>query len=88
MNANNNQSEVNEAQKEAETLKNVCAFFETKIGLNDFAKQLRRANFLLAETAILLAQNDLHANTDWTLDCLFHLNDFAEVLDPYLSVEP
>lgn len=72
------QQPVNEKIKE---------YFETQIGLKEFAQQIRRSNYILS---IVMMQPDADQNvikSHWVNDCFYHLNEFAELLDPILEKE-
>lgn len=62
-------------------------YFETQIDLKDFAQQIRRANYILS---IVMMQPDADQKiikSNWVNDCFYHLNEFAELLDPILEKE-
>ncbi|MEO8255174.1 MAG: hypothetical protein ABI554_12400 [Flavobacterium sp.] len=63
----------------------IINFFDKTIGTKDFAKFIRRTNYILSLTAI--RDNDNLIDKDWLDNSYYWLNEFAEVLDPYLDAK-
>jgi hypothetical protein len=68
--------------------KRLIDFFNTAIDLNTLAKAIRRLNYIIALSIIRDDEKGTIYSERYNLDQGFYwLNEFAEVLDPYLEVE-
>lgn len=68
-------------------IEKIETYFEKDIPLKNFAQQIRRANHILS---IVMMQPDAEQNipkSHWINDCFYHLNEFAELIDPLLENE-
>lgn len=77
----------NTTENNKKSIEKIEAFFKEQIPLKDFAQQIRRSNYILAE---LMMKPDAEQNVSksyWIEDCFFHLNQFAELIDPNLEAE-
>lgn len=61
--------------------------FKVEIESKQFALQLRRSNHILAQIMMLPNISELIPATYWVKDCFYHLNEFAELIDPVLEKE-
>lgn len=80
MNATNSKNEsVNEK---------LAQFFKNEVKPDQLAKVIRRLNH---SVTTLVLQNDNEAipllNKDWIKNGFYWLNEFAEILEPYLEIE-
>jgi hypothetical protein len=62
-------------------------FFDKQMDYKDFAQQLRRATYIIGD---IMSKMDAEQNVTksyWANDCFYHLNEFAELLQPILEDE-
>jgi hypothetical protein len=69
---------------EIEKIKN---YFEKETDSKFFAQQIRRATYILATVMMLPDAEQNITNNAWASDCFYHLNEFAELIDPVLEKE-
>lgn len=62
-------------------------YFETEINFKDFAQQIRRANYILSTVMMQPDADQNITKSHWINDCFYHLNEFAELLEPILEKE-
>lgn len=60
-------------------------YFEKEIHIKQFALQVRRANHILAQIMMKPNAEENVNNSYWIEDCFYHLNSFAELIDPILE---
>jgi hypothetical protein len=75
---------TNTLSKEAET--RLMNFFNDAIDPKDMAKVIRQANYLLA-LGVMKEHQNLQKEMINVEDSFYWLNELAETLNPYLSVE-
>lgn len=75
----------NNQTQEKEVNEKIIKFFDEIIGHEDFAKNIRRINYILSMAAIRDNENLIDKN--WLDNGYYWLNEFAEVLDPQLTVD-
>lgn len=63
----------------------IATYFDTQIGFKEFAQQIRRSNHILSGVMMQPDADQNVVNSDWIIDCFYHLNEFAELLDPVLE---
>jgi hypothetical protein len=66
-------------------IEKIETYFNDEIPLIDFAQQLRRASYILATVMMQPDAEQNITNSCWASDCFYHLNDFAELIDPVLE---
>lgn len=62
-------------------------YFDKEIGFKDFALQIRRSNHVISTVMMQPNAVDNIPNSDWVQDFFYHLNSFAELIDPVLEKE-
>lgn len=73
------------ATKPLTEINRIESFFEKQIDFKSFAQQIRRANHIIAQ---VMMRPDAETNVTksyWAEDCFYHLNEFAELIDPCLE---
>lgn len=65
----------------------IITYFDNDIGFKDFAKQIRRATYILSDVMMQPEVVEQTSNSHWARDCFFYLNMFAELIDPILENE-
>lgn len=65
----------------------LTAFFTEQVDAKEFAKNLRRATYLIALSYIRGEDGNNPMNKGWTDESYYFLNELAEVLDPVLEDE-
>ncbi|MGE6354571.1 hypothetical protein ACQKCJ_11970 [Flavobacterium sp. NPDC079362] len=75
---------VNTLSKETEL--RLTEFFNQAIDPENFAKAIRRVNYLLA-MSLMRECETLQIDTKSVEDGFYWLNELAEILNPYLDVE-
>ncbi len=63
----------------------IATYFDRNISFEDFAQQIRRANYILSNVIMQPNAEQNIACSYWINDCFFYLNEFAELLDPVLN---
>lgn len=65
--------------------KRLQTFFKETVDAKDFAKYMRRVNYILALSVIRMDEQQNTINNEWADDGFYWLNELAEVLDPVLE---
>ncbi len=78
---------ANDTVKSGNTNEKLAEFFKKQISHTDMALYIRRINYILSLTAIRYDENHNVLNKEWLDDGFYWLNEFAETLDPCLSIE-
>ena len=68
-------------------LDRIESFFEKQMDFKDFAQQIRRATYIIADTMMQPEADQNVTKSYWAKDCFYHLNEFAELIDPSLDKE-
>lgn len=76
-----------ETPTQPNVIEKIETYFEKEIGIKEFAQQIRRANHILSGVMMQPDADQKVIKSHWISDCFYHLNEFAELLDPVLEKE-
>lgn len=90
MNTNNqyaNKMEASKTNEQNTVNEKIENFFRKEVDHEYFAKQLRRANYILSNVMMQPQAEYKITGSHWVSDCHYFLNEFAELIDPVLEKE-